>query len=270
MQRNLSSSVVRLALMLCIAMSTAPAGADDSAARALADRMIEAHGGLDRWNAMPTVSFRRLSTRQGESAADDVIVVVEQGRRRTYLQWPANGARIVSDGATVWSTGWDRPMPPSFMVHLDYYFFGLPWFTRDSGVQLAMMESGSLPGQSVVSSKVRMSFDASNRSSDDVFILYIEPQTNLLRGVEYTVTHAAVIGASKLPEGQRSLGPFFRIYDKHERIDGLVVPVKARSVSGEGQLRASDELREISFRLPFDLSRMAMPEGAKLDQSRAQ
>lgn len=268
MKQSMRASLPRPAIvLLCFALS-ASAGAGDSAARSLADRMIEAHGGLGRWNAMPSVSFLRLSTRNGESAVDEVRVVVEQGRRRTYLQW-SDGARITSDGTKVWSTGWTRPTPPSFMVNLDYYFFGLPWFTRDPGVQLSMVGSGSLPGESVVCAKVKMSFDASNRSSDDIYTLYIDPETNLLRGVEYTVTHAALIDSAKLPEGRRSLGPFFRIFDAYERVDGLVVPGRARSVTAEGELRATDELREISFRAPFDASRMSMPAGAKLDQSRA-
>lgn len=268
MEQSLHASIPRLVIVLLCAALSASAAAEDGAARALADGMIEAYGGLGRWNAMPSVSFLRLSTRKGESAADEVRVVVEQGRRRTYLEW-SDGARITSDGTKIWSTGWTRPTPPSFMVNLDYYFFGLPWFTRDLGVQLSMLESGRLPGQSVVCAKVKMSFDASNRSSDDIYILYIDPETNLLRGVEYTVTHAALIDSAKLPEGSRSLGPFFRIFDAYERVDGLVVPGRARSVTAKGELRATDELREISFRVPFDLLRMTMLAGAKLDESRA-
>ncbi|HXI11611.1 MAG TPA: hypothetical protein VNM92_03065 [Thermoanaerobaculia bacterium] len=253
---SMRSPLIAAAILLTAVAATA-AQPDDKNARELTDRMIAAHGGLERWNKAPTVAFRKLSGPAGKEK--ETIVVVEQGRRRTYLDWPAEKSQLVSDGTRVWSTNWKQPAPPSFMANLDYYFLGLPWFTRDPGVRLAMGGTGKLPGGTTDHAKVRMSFDAGVGDSSDVYTLYIDQKTNLLRGVEYIVTHPGVVGSKSF------IGPFFRIYEEYRNIEGLTVATKALSVDAKGEGRGTNEYRDVSFRRPFDETRMKMPAGAIID-----
>ena len=254
---SMRSLLIAATFLLTAVAATGAARPDDRKAREQTDRMIVAHGGLERWNNAPTVSFRKLTGPAGKEK--ETIVVVEQGRRRTYLDWPAEKSQLVSDGTRVWSTNWKQTAPPSFIANLDYYFLGLPWFTRDPGVRLAMAGTGRLPGRDTDHSKVRMSFDAGIGDSSDVYTLYIDQKTNLLRGVEYIVTHPGVVGSKSF------IGPFFRIYEDYRTIDGLTVSTNALSVDANGRVSGTNEFRDVSFRMPFDEKRMKTPAGAVVD-----
>ncbi len=257
--RNRAASLALVFLLALLFASTAAYASDDSA-RALTDRMIAAHGGLKRWNDAPTVSFRKRDGANGK----DTLVVVEQGRRRTYIEWPDDNSQLVSDGSRVWTKNYSQKAPPSFLVNLDYYFLGLPWFTRDSGVRLEMAGEGKLPGGTSDHRKVRMSFDAGVGNSSDIYTLFIDRKTNMLRGVEYVVTHPAIVVSAK-PANGKFIGPFFRIYDDYRKVDGLMIATRANSVDATGKPRGATEYSEISFRKVFDESRMVMPSDAIVD-----
>jgi len=245
--------IQRSALLLALLLPFHASAATDSAARDLADLMIAAHGGIEKWNSASTLSFRHLSGNR--EPASEMLAVVEQGSRRTYMEWPAKKSMIVGDGSTVWSVNNDEKTPARFMVNLHYYFLGLPFFTRDPGVRLEMAGEGTLPGEKVVARKLRMTYDPGVGESSDVYVMYIDPSTNLLRGIEYSVTHPAVV-----PAGKASLEPYFRIYESYENVDGIQIATTMRSVDPSGETRSTSLFDQLSMKLPFDESKMRMPE----------
>lgn len=238
-------------LIILIALLPQVLAAEDMAARVLADRMIAAHGGLAKWNAAPAISFRTLA----EKGDDTMTAVVQQGSRRTYMEWPDKGSTIAADGAQVWSMNWKEQTPPRFLVNLHYYFLGLPFFTRDTGVHLELAGEGKLPGEAVMAKKIRMSFDAGVGESCDEYLLFIDPSTHLLRGIQYTVTHPAI-----LPPGKTSLGPFYRMYEDYQNIDGIKLPMTMRSVDASGVTKSTTHFADVSLKKPFDETKMARPE----------
>ncbi len=62
--------------------STPPRSGSDVVAK-----MIEAHGGSEKWRSAPTVSFQDALQRAGVSPMIS-RVTVEQGARRAYLDFP--------------------------------------------------------------------------------------------------------------------------------------------------------------------------------------
>jgi hypothetical protein len=233
--------------------------------RQIADSTIAAHGGMEKWTSAPTVSFEAEMIPAGQTGGMVSRVTVEQGRRRAYHEVPALSARMAWDGENAWSENWKLPFPPRFAALLHYYFANLPWLTRDTGVRLASEGTAKLPGDSADYLTVRMTFDEGvGDSPRDSFLLFVEPRTRRLRAVEYVSTHPAV-----LPKGVSSFPPNLLLYEEHATVNGLVVPTRYEFFRKDGHVPLfSVRLRDWSFSRPFDASRLEMPAGGVVNQSR--
>lgn len=233
--------------------------------------MIEAHGGLDAWRAKRTLSYRH--TMVAPYAPDDPWVsveVVDNSSRREYQEWPLDHARIAYDGEQVWSVNWKRANPPKFMVNMAYYFINLPWLTRDDGVNIGELGQGKLPGEEKTYVTVMMTFDPGvGETPEDYYKLFVDPDTGLLKGVEYIVTYGAMLDLMKLPADQTYLGPLTKVYTSYEEIDGLKVPATYRTFAPNGQVYGEHKVENFAFDGPFDESMLQMPEGAVVDHSSA-
>jgi hypothetical protein len=227
--------------------------------------MIEAHGGMQRWSSAPAVSFEAEFLQPGQSSAPAARVVVEQARRRAYLDFPSLTSRMAWDGEKAWSENWKLPFPPRFLALLDYYFANIPWLTQDPGVRLEESGSAKLPGETVEYRTVRMSFGPEvGDTPGDYYLLFIHPETKRLRACEYIVTYASI-----LPPGAKATPPNLLLYEEHATVEGLVVPVRAEIFRKEGHVpTATLRFRDWSFSKPFDASKLAMPPGAVVDQSK--
>ena len=254
------------ALALALVASSAPRAtrAADGPAEALAlvDAMIEAHGGMERWAGAPTVSFSD-EFRPGEATTGvPMRVTVEQGPRRAFLDVVGTDMRMAWDGEKAWSESWAVPMPPRFIALLDYYFLNLPWLARDPGVILSEVGEGRIPEDPTAYRTVKMTFEpGTGDTPDDYYLLYIDPETHRLKATEYVVTYRAVLG-----EGEESTPPHLLVYDEWTEVEGLTVPTHYTIYEGAA-VYATNQIRDWSFTQPFDLSRMAMPEGAVVDTS---
>lgn len=223
-----------------------------SPGRQVIDRMIEAHGGMEKWRSAPTVSFEVTVQPPGSVAR----VTVEQGARRAYHDYPATGSRMSWDGTQAWSENWQYPVPPRFYALVNFYFLNLPWVAADPGVILSEPGTGRLWDDPTEYITVKMTFEPGvGDTPDDDYVLYIDPASYLLKAAEYTVTGR--------PE---SNPPGILVYEEFTTVDGLTVPVKA-SVYGKQDrtFQRTRMARNWSFREPFDESRMVMPPGAVVD-----
>ena len=224
-------------------------------------RMIEAHGGLEKWRSAPTVSFEdTLQPPEGPPLTSRVSV--EQRSRRAYLDFPEMGARMAWDGEKAWSENWQGPFPHRFFALLSYYFLNLPWLAADPGVNLSEPGTGKLWDDPTEYITVKMTFEPGvGDTPDDYYILYIDPDTYRLRAAELSVTYADI-----LPPEVDAIEEI-AVYDKFATVEGLVVPMKCSIYGKDRSPFASWEWRNWSFDRPFDESRMVMAADAVVDTS---
>lgn len=237
--------------------------ASDEEAMNIVKAMIEAHGGMEKWQSAPTVSFLDEFLIAGAPEAMVSRVTVEQGRRRVYIDYPAVKASLAWDGQRAWSVDWQMPTPPRFLAQLNYYFANLVWLTMDPGVNLKHEGTAKLWDDPTEYITVRMTFDEGvGDTPDDYYVLWIHPETAELRACTYTVTYVSI-----LPEGMESTPEHILVYDEYAMVSGLKVPTHYTIYETDQSEYASCRFRNWSFSKPFDESRMTMPEGAVLDES---
>lgn len=228
-------------------------------------KMVEAHGGITKWRSAPTASFEDHFRPVGAPSASVSRVTVEQDSRRAYLDFPGANARIAWDGKQAWSENWQGPYPPRFLALLNYYFLNLPWLTMDPGVNLELLGTAKLWEYPVKYVTVKVTYDPGvGDTPDDYYILYVDPQSHLLKACEYVVTYASL-----LPSGVEATPPHILVYETFATVDGLVVPTRYSIFEKDHKLYAVCEIRDWSFQKPFDASRMIVSPNAVVDPSNA-
>lgn len=253
-----------LALITTFACSTpAPEGTPPTTGREVVERMIEAHGGLEKWRTAPTVSYKASLLLPGAPTPMVSQGTVEQQTRRAYLEFPAMGARISWDGTKAWSENWQAPFPPRFYALHSYFFMNLPWLAADPGVNLSEPGTGRLWDDPTEYITVKMTYEPGvGDTPDDSYILFIDPTSYRLKANEFVVTYADL-----LPPDAEASPPFLLVYEEFTTVGGLTVPTKASIYPKDRSAQGSYEWRNWSFNKPFDEARMLMPENAVVDTS---
>jgi hypothetical protein len=224
--------------------------------------MIEAHGGMATWRSATSVSFED-EFMTPDSAAVKSRVMVDQRKRRVYIDFPGTDQSMAWDGRRAWSMNWQQPYPPRFLALLNYYFTNLPWLTMDPGVRLAVAGKDSLWIDKTEYHVVKMSFAAGTGDTPrDTYRLYIDPATNRLKACAYQVTYRAL-----LPDSVDAMPENILVYDEFTKADGLLVPASYTIYSNLHQPLAMCRIRDWAFNRPFDEKRMAMPDSAVIDES---
>jgi hypothetical protein len=254
---------MRRLMTLSLALSLLlPAAALAQDTPEIVQRMIEAHGGMKAWRSAATVSFRDSILAAGAPSALVTQVTVHQQTRRSYIDFPGTDMSLTWDGEKAWGMNWKESMPPPrFLALLDFYFACLPWLTQDPGVILTEEGTARLWDDPTEYRTVRMTFGQGvGDTPDDYYILYIHPDTHMLRACEYIVTYQAI-----LPEGMEATPPHILVYEDFETVNWLQVPTRYTTYQVDHSLYARCWIRDWSFKKPFDGSRMRMPEGAEID-----
>ncbi len=224
--------------------------------------MIAAHGGMEGWRSAPTMSFTDSWESPGRGEGPASTFVIEQSRRRAYMDMPGTDISLAWDGEKAWSTNWPDPTPVRFLALLNYYFINLPWLTQDPGVLLGEPATGRLRDDPTEYVTVMMTFEPGiGDTPDDYYRLYIHPETKLLRACDYIVTYRALLG-----EGSTSTPEHCLVFDEMTTVDGLTMPAHF-TIYEEENVYAACSIRDISFTRPFDESRMTMPDGGVVDTS---
>lgn len=237
----------------------------DAAARAVPDivrDMIAAHGGMDGWSGAKTVSFEDEFIAPGGRPTVS-RVMVEQGRRRATIEYPATGSIAAWDGDSCWSKNWKGPFPPRFTIHLNYYFLNLPWLTMDPGVKLVEEGTGRLPRDSTEYATVLMTFEpGTGDTPNDYYRLHIDRESKRLKGYEYVATYRAI-----LPQGVPSSPENVLVYESYDTVSGLLVPTKYTIYGRKQEVVGTCTIRNWSFEVPFSSSRVEAVPGAVMDRS---
>lgn len=210
-----------LASPLVSAQVTEGAKYADPQTRVIVEEMIAAHRGIQAWDNIESFSYMFFTKNWGNAEPWLSRETVDPRSGRAYLDWPVLDASIVWDGSTVWAVGWPVPLSPGFFSRLTYSFITLPWQTQQPGVRLEAIGTGRIPNDETDFVTVRMTFDHQTPSSPgNYYQLYIDPDSHLLRAVEFNITHPGLAANPEQP-----LGPNLHVFEEHREFDGLTLPV---------------------------------------------
>ena len=263
-----------LPVLLSMLMSTfavaGPQYADDESRRII-EAMVDAHGGIERWNAAPAIHFDNVM--HDNFAGRDRFAwwvaheVIDQKTRQVWQDWPMDDARIGYDGKQVWSENWNKGNPSASMVHFFYYFVNLPWLTQDDSVILSEASRFAWPGIENELYEIRMSFDSApalGKSSKDFYVLYIDPESYQLVGYQYANGYRPLLDAMGMPESREVFGPMWRTILRYEEVGGLLFPAAFHTSPGgpDGKLAGDHVILNIDVTTPFDYGKSKMPADA--------
>ena len=203
------------ATALVATIAVAPASAGELSAGEIIAAMIEAHGGMERWAAAPTVSFEDNFKPAGAEQGRAARVTVEQGPRRAYIDFPGTEMWLAWDGEKAWSESWGLPSPPRFLALLNYHFLNLPWLATDPGVHLGEPGTARLWDDPTDYVTVKITYgEGVGDTPDDYFVLYVHPETHRLAACEYIVTYTSI-----LPEGVEASTPHILVYEDFATVE---------------------------------------------------
>lgn len=177
----------------------------------LLEKCLQAHGGLAAWK-----SFEGL-----EYTLDDngkmVYQLTHLRDRRAYLK--SKKYEVGFDGEVAWALPDAKEVSgksAAFYYNLDFYFIGIPFLLKDPGVHT------SYEGKAVVGEKeyesLKVTFGSEvGYTPEDVYYLYLDPETYVLRILTYSISYFdrenAGINSAK-------------VYSDYKNVQGLLMPHK--------------------------------------------
>ncbi|MEX1258613.1 MAG: hypothetical protein WEG36_13445 [Gemmatimonadota bacterium] len=238
---------------------------------------IEAQGGLEAWYSAPTSAYFWEYSNVQSSMRFKSYLVADNVTRQVYHDLVSFGtpdavepveARFAWDGTEAWISPGERRQPnPRFWSLTGYYFQSIPFVMADPGVRFRVLPPEELEG--IPHERVMAYYDAGvGDSSGDVYVLYLDPDTGRVAAIVYTVTYGRPYEPS--PDGPEppSTGTLL-FYQDYATVDGLTVPTRFRGYAyqagDQGAFRNEAWVSEISFRIPFDESRLARPADARVE-----
>ena len=238
------------------------------------EKMIQAHGGYEKWKNLKTLTF--TSTMHSKSLGFLRFWIktqtVEMKTKRSYQDWPLIGSKMSFDGTKAWSVDWRVGNPPNHQHSVFYYYVNLPWITQDSLVQLGKVEKVKHPAFKTEVYKIKMTFTESpilGKSKDDSYTLYINANTFILDGYEYTVGYGPLLDILNIPKDQNVFGPVLRINNYTGDVNGLKFPMLMTTNSLDLKQQYGDHaIYDFKLNEKFDESRMVMPTNGVIDTSK--
>jgi hypothetical protein len=264
--------LVFVLLALPASLLASPRYASDETRRVI-ENMLQAHGGLERWQSAPSIRYDAIMHNNyhgpNELAWWVQHEVIDQKTRQVWQNWSLDGAQLGYDGEQVWTANWERANPPTMMVHFFYYFVNLPWLTQDDGVVLGEPGRYTWPGLDKELIEVKMTFAEAptvGKTAKDYFVLYIDPESWRLFGYQYAIGYQPFLDLVNMPEGQETFGPLWRMITKFSEVDGLVFPAAFRTMPEAGErIVGNHVILNIDVSTPFDSELAKMPEGGVVD-----
>lgn len=235
------------------------------------EKMIDAHGGFEKWEKMETLSF--TTTMHSKSLGFIRFWIndqtIDMQTRRSYQDWPLLGSKMTFDGKEAWSIDWRVGNPPNHQHSVFYYYVNLPWLTQGDLVELGAVEKVKHAAFKNEVYKVKMTFTKSpilGKSANDSYTLYIDTQNYLLNGYEYTVGYGPLLDIMKLPKDQTVFGPVLRVNNYTGDIDGLKFPMLMTTHSLDMKdLYGDHAIYDFKINGTFDETRMVKPANAVVD-----
>ncbi len=234
-------------------------------------RAIEAHGGLAAWYRAPTSSYTWEYANVGADLHFKSFLVADNQTRRVYHDLMSVGpygdprpvdAHFAWDGTIAWMAPDTIERPnPHFWATTGYYFEQIPFLLADPGLTYERLPDETLGDTTY--ELVRVGYqEGVGYSDDDTYTLYVHPETGRVDAIRYTVTYGQDVPSdADLPETLFT-------YEDYVTVHGLTVPTHFKGY-GYGDGERGDFKNEawadsISFRRPFDASKLTPPENARI------
>jgi hypothetical protein len=217
-------------------------------------KVFDAHGGIDNWNKMHTLSFTM------EKPNGKEVTTTNLKTRTELIDTPTYSSGF--DGETLWvneKDGNEYKGNAKFYKGLMMYFYAMPFIVGDDGIiyedaEPLVFEGKTYPG-------ILISYDAGiGLSPNDQYIVYYDKATGQMQWLAYTVTYGK--------EGKSKKFSYIR-YNNWETINGLILPKSLDWYKVEDNkpvaLRNSLTFSDIVLtKAEPKASLFAKPEGAKV------
>ena len=237
----------------------------------IVEKLIETHGGMKKWNESAAFGFTSVLV-FGKPLNTQFWISTEITHiktERTYHDWHIFGGKLANDGEKTWTENWELGNPPGVNVNSIYYSVALPWLTQRSDVILRKLPKSRLMKDPVFYNVVKMTLKQdSKKPPHKYYKLYIDPKSNLLKGVDYNITYGAFLDLVKAPKGQNSIGPITHVIYSYKNVDGLIFPEKFDTFNEKGRDYGRHIIYNYSLSNKFDESRMIVPTDAVVDTSK--
>lgn len=226
---------------------------EETKGNALLDKSITAHGGMDAWK-----SFAGLEYNLSDNGKM-VYQLTQLKDRRAYLK--SKKYEVGFDGIVAWAKPDAQEVSgksSAFYYNLDFYFIGVPFLLKDPGVH------AFYDGQTVVNDKtyetLKITFGKGvGLTPEDVYYLYIDPNTHLLEILTYSISYfdkeSAPVNSAK-------------VYSDYQNVQGLMMPHQMENFEwkdgqmgkSKNHLRLFSDIRFLSV-IP-DEGLFEVPDGA--------
>ncbi|NJX14918.1 DUF6503 family protein [Tamlana crocina] len=172
-------------------------------------KVFDAHGGLNKWNKMKSLSFTM------EKPDGREVTTVNLKNRKSFIDMPEHA--IGFDGKQAWllnKSEAEYKGNAKFYYNLMFYFYAMPFVLADDGIiyseaEPLVFEGLSYPG-------IRIAYQSGvGESPEDEYVLYYNPETYKMEWLGYTVTFFT---------GEKEPELHFRKYSDWLEINGLLLP----------------------------------------------
>ncbi|GAB5554645.1 MAG: hypothetical protein Sapg2KO_42360 [Saprospiraceae bacterium] len=218
-------------------------------------KVLAAHGGIDRWNEMNSLSYERVN-----SAGNEVHSIDLKGRRDRIV---APDFEMGFDGSQYWvqaDTSFKRD--PVFYHNLMFYFYAMPFVLADEGIQYSEVEPVVLDSVSYPGIKMTFGDDVGSSPKDD-YIIYYNPDTYQMEWLAYTATYFSQKKSDKYG--------YIR-YKDWGNFNGLVLPNSLTWYRTNDEGQVTEPRNTVQFEnIKVDIAMMAdgtftAPPGAKISE----
>jgi hypothetical protein len=172
-------------------------------------RVFDAHGGIDNWNKMQSLSFTMEKPNGKEVTTTNLKTRAERIDTPTYT--------IGSDGNSLWvneKDGSEYKGNAKFYKGLMMYFYAMPFIVGDEGIIYEDAEPLVFAGKAYPG--ILISYHAGiGASPDDQYIIYYDAETGQMQWLGYTVTFG---------KDGRSKDFHFIRYNNWQAFKGLALP----------------------------------------------
>lgn len=211
-------------------------------------KIFNAHGSFEKWSSIQSLSYKK-----GEEST-----ITNLKNRKIRLESPDQV--IGFDGENVWIAPDTLDASRARFYHnLYFYFYAMPFVVGDPGVFYEDMEPRDIKGKTY--NGVKVSYDNGvGDSPKDNYILWVDPETNLMEWLMYTVTFRS---------GEVSESYSLIRYSEWAQFSGITLPTKIEwytfkdGIVGDPRSEAIFEDITLSENAPSD-NLFALPENAKI------
>jgi hypothetical protein len=237
----------------------------DEESRSLAEKVLQAHGGMQPMNEAKSLQFSFFTKMIGGSMPFYSFEAVDLATGDAYIEWPFWDATIAWKDGELWSQQWPMPMPAGFFIRLTTSFITLPWQINADGANIGPVSQATLPEDDEIYDVLRITFDQRSPSMPGTFYdMFIDPESGLMKAIRFDINHPGMVANPAQP-----LGPNVHVFGEYKKYGGLVIPTfyktyGAGSANGGGS-NAYHFAWDVRLDRPFDSSRLVAPEDAVLD-----